>query len=377
MFDRVILGAARVGVKEDSFDPPARFAILYFMSISPNSLAETLGALLERRDLSAEQMQLAVSAFMAGSCSEAEMAGFLIALRMKGETALEVASAARVMRAHMVKVDSGRDDAIDTCGTGGDASGTFNISTASSFVVASCGVPVVKGGNRSVSSRCGSADVLEQLGVDIQLDAARARQCLDVAGWTFLFAPLFHPATKHVAGVRRQLKVRTLFNCLGPLVNPAQPAFHLMGVGKLELLDLMAGALAQLGCRHAFVLCSQDGLDEVSLAASTEVREVRSGTVTPQRWQPEDFGLVRCELAEVRVQSAEESAALIESILAGEEGAAGRLVRANAAAALLAAERVASLAEGVSCAREAISSGRAGAVLQRLRQFAADSKANR
>jgi anthranilate phosphoribosyltransferase len=339
------------------------------MTPSPNWFAEIMGALVDRRDLTPEQMRQMMSAFMSGGCSEAEVAGLLIALRMKGESPTEVATAAQVMREHMVRVESGRPDAIDTCGTGGDGTGTFNISTASAFVVAACGVPVVKGGNRSVSSRCGSADVLEQLGVDILLDAPRARRCLDQVGLTFLFAPNFHPATRHVAGVRRQLKVRTLFNCLGPLVNPALPAHQLLGVGKLELLDLIAGALAHLGSKHAFVICSQDGLDEVSLSAITEVREVRGHTVTALQWRPDDFGLGGCPLAELCVDGPEQSAVLIRELLAGKAMPARDMVLANAAAALLAAERVASLTEGVDRARGAIESGAARSVLEKLVAF--------
>ncbi len=333
---------------------------------SPPWFTETLAALLAHRDLSREQMGRLMRDLIAGNCGEAETAALLVALRMKGETAVEIAAAAAVLREHMVRLETERTDVLDTCGTGGDGNGTFNISTATALVVAGAGVPVVKHGNRAVSSNSGSADVLAELGVTIEGDLAYVRRCLDCAGLAFCFAPHFHPALRHVTSVRRRLRVRTLFNCLGPLANPAGAAYQLLGVGRAEWLDPLAGALAELGVRRALLVCGRDGLDEVSLSAPTQVREVREGAVAPHEWTPDDFCLEPCELSELRAEGPGESAALVRSVLEGRKGPATRIVLANAAAALLTAERVTRLRDGVDLAREVIQAGRAAEVLKRL-----------
>jgi anthranilate phosphoribosyltransferase len=332
----------------------------------PHWFADTLAALIERRDLDEGRMRLVTAEVMAGRCGEAETAALLVALRMKGETAVELAAAAAVLREHMVRLDTGRDGVLDTCGTGGDGSGTFNISTAAALVAAAAGVPVVKHGNRSVSSHSGSADVLTALGVAVERDAAWARRCLDCAGLAFCFAPHFHPALRQVAAVRRRLGVRTLFNCLGPLANPAGAPHQLIGVSRPELLDVMAGALARLGTRRSLLVCGRDGLDEVTLAAPTLVRDVCGGTVTAHEWTPADFGLAPCTLDELRVGGPEESAAVLRSVLQGDDGPATRVVLANASAALLATGQVRSPADGVARAAEALRSGRARHVLHTL-----------
>ena len=329
---------------------------------------ETLAALVARRDLTDTQMRGVLEQIMSGSCGEAEVAAFLIALRMKGETAAELAAAASVLREHMVRWDTGRPAVLDTCGTGGDGTGTFNISTAAAFVVAAAGVPVVKHGNRSVSSRSGSADVLAALGVEIEGDAIRARRCLDKAGLAFCFAPHFHPALRHVAGLRRRLRVTTLFNNLGPLANPACAAHQLLGVGRPELLDPMAGALARLGIRRALVVHGQDGLDEVSLSAPTLVREVHGNEISAWEWTARDFGLEPCTLSDLGTDGPEQSAATLRAVLDGQESAATRVVLANAAAALLAAEQVRTVADGVAVAVEVLKTGKARAVLERLQE---------
>jgi anthranilate phosphoribosyltransferase len=334
---------------------------------TPPWFAETLAQLIERRDLSPQQMRSMTLDLISNQCGAAEAAALLVALRAKGETAAELAAAALVLREHMVPFDTGRSDVLDTCGTGGDGAGTFNISTATALVAAAAGVPVVKHGNRAVSSRSGSADVLAALGVLAQEDMAWARRCLEGAGLAFCFAPHFHPALADLGPLRRRLKIRTVFNCLGPLANPARAAFQLLGVGHGDLLDPMAGALAQLGVRHAFVVCGQDGLDEVTLAAPTLVREVRQAKVAALEWRPDDFGLHPCKLTDLRVTNAEESAAVIVAVLQGGEGSATDMVVANTAAALLAADHVSSLRQGVDCAAEALTSGRAWHVLQRLK----------
>ncbi|HTU20423.1 MAG TPA: anthranilate phosphoribosyltransferase [Gemmataceae bacterium] len=335
-------------------------------SSPPSWFAATLTALLDRRDLSPMHMCQLMHGILDSTFGDVETAALLVALHAKGETADELAAAAAVLREYCVPLAAGRDDVLDTCGTGGDGSCTFNISTATALVVAAAGVPVVKHGNRAMSSRSGSADVLAALGVRVELDVTSARRCLERTGMTFCLAPLFHPRMQHVGAVRRRLGVRTLFNCLGPLANPAGASYQLLGVGRAEWLDRLAAALARLGTRRALLVCGRDGLDEVSLSGPTLVREVTAGQVRAEEWTPEDFGLAPCRLDELRVAGPEESAAVIRAVLQGEEGPARRMVLANAAAALLAAEKVASLPEGVAMAAEAIACGRAVAVLNDL-----------
>jgi anthranilate phosphoribosyltransferase len=332
----------------------------------PTWFAPTLTALLERADLPALRICELMHGLLDGVCGEAETAALLVALGMKGETGDELAAAAAALREHMAHVDLGRSDLLDTCGTGGDGSGTFNISTAAALVAAGAGVPVVKHGNRAVSGRSGSADVLAALGVAVDAPALATRATIGAAGMVFCLAPLFHPALRRVGEVRSRLGVRTLFNCLGPLANPAGASYQLLGVGRADLLDRMAGALARLGTRRAFLVCGRDGLDEVSLSGPTIVREVRGGTVTGAEWSPSDFGLEPCRPGELRADGPQASAAVIRAVLAGEPGAPSRVVLANAAAALLAAEQVGTLAEGVERAAESVRSGRAARVLDAL-----------
>jgi anthranilate phosphoribosyltransferase len=334
--------------------------------MQPHWFAATLDTLMAGQDLTEEAMRQLMQDIMQGRCGDAETASLLVALRMKGETAVELAVAGAVLREHMVRLETGMDQVLDTCGTGGDGSDTFNISTAAALIAAGAGVPVVKHGNRAVSSRSGSADVLAVLGVMVEGDAAFARHCLQEAGLAFCFAPHFHPALKHVAAIRRRLQVRTLFNCLGPLANPACAAYQLLGVGKADLLDPLAGALARLGTRRALLVCSRDGLDEVSLSAPTLVREVRGDRVLSWEWTAADFGLAPCALDDLRAGGPEESARVVRAILDGRDGPATRVVLANAAAALLAAERVATPREGVALAAETVASGKARRVLERL-----------
>jgi anthranilate phosphoribosyltransferase len=337
------------------------------VDISPTPQFDTLlTRLIERHELRRDEMRWFMEELMAGRCGEAEAAALLIALRMKGETANEIAAAAEVLRERMVFLATDREDLIDTCGTGGDGLGTFNISTAAALVVAGAGLGVVKHGNRAVSGKSGSADVLAALGVSVEGCCASAGRCLQGAGLAFCFAPHFHPALKHVAGLRRRLGVRTLFNCLGPLTNPARAPYQLLGVGRPELLDPLAGALANLGIRRAVLVSSLDGLDEVSLSAPTRVREVCGHIITSWQWRPSDFQLETCALRDLTAAGPEESAAIIRSILAGHNGPATRVVLANAAAALWTAGRVATPALGVALARDTLASGRARLVLDRL-----------
>jgi anthranilate phosphoribosyltransferase len=335
-------------------------------SSTPPWFVPTLAALVERRDLLAMHICQMMHGILDGGCGEVETAALLVALHTKGETADELAAAAAVLREYCLPLAAGRADVLDTCGTGGDGSCTFNISTATALVAAGAGVPVVKHGNRAMSSRSGSADVLAALGVRVELDMQAARRCLDRAGMTFCLAPLFHPRMQHVTEVRRRLGVPTIFNCLGPLANPASAAYQLLGVGRAEWLDRLAAALALLGTRRALLVCGRDGLDEVSLSGPTLVREVQGNTVSAAEWTPDDFGLAPCRLEELRVEGPEESAAVIRGVLRGQEGPARRIVLANAAAALLAAEKASSLPEGVAKAAQAIDSGRALGVLNDL-----------
>lgn len=331
------------------------------------AFSPTLSQLLNRQPLSRMQMCTAMHAVLSGAWGEAETASLLVALSMKGETAEELAAAAAVLREYLTPVVLEHGDVLDTCGTGGDGLATFNISTATALVAAGAGVPVVKHGNRAISSRSGSADVLSALGVVVDADQASVQRSLAEAGMAFCLAPRYHPILGRVGPLRRRLGVRTLFNCLGPLVNPARAPYQLLGVGRREWLDRMAGALAQLGTRQALLVCSDDGLDEVSLGGVTWVRHVYKGQVVARQWTRADFGLPACALQDLRVDGPEESAAVIRAVLQGQEGPALWVVLANAAAALLAAERVDSLSGGVAQARQAIATGKAQKVLDTLR----------
>jgi anthranilate phosphoribosyltransferase len=311
----------------------------------------------------------AIRDLVAGRVDEALAAAVLTALRMKGESAEEIAAAALVLREQMVRLVPVSGPCLDTCGTGGDDSGTFNISTAAALVAAGAGVPVVKHGNRAVSSRSGSADVLRELGVNTEAGAEWSQRCLDRIGFAFCFAPHFHLGMAHVAKLRRKLGVRTIFNLVGPLANPASAEYQLLGVGKPELLDPLAGALAQLSVHRAVLVCSFDGLDEVSLAAPTMVRVIEGGSFTTCEWSPDDFGLKAVRIDEIRAESPAASATIIRSVLEGTDGPARRIVLANAAAALWVAGHASTLKEGVEQAAAAIQSGKARSILEQLAQM--------
>lgn len=353
-----------------SADGPDAFAAP--PSVTPQStpsshFAEALSQLLSGREFTPGLMHRAMTDIVAGRWDDLEIAAFLVALRVRGETATEIAEAATVIRESMRVLDVGSLQVLDTCGTGGDGAGIFNVSTAVAFVVAGAGVPVVKHGNRAVSGHtAGSADVMAELGVKVEGGPEPARHCLQRCGLAFCYAPDFHPALRQVGAVRRRLPTRTLFNLLGPLTNPARAPYQLIGVGQPEWLDRLAGAVKLLGVRRAFVVSGRDALDEVSLSGPTLVREIRGGDVLAHEWTAADFGLDPCNLADLKVSGAAESAARIRAILAGDKGPATRMVLANAAAALLAAERVANLSEGVRVAADALESGRARQVLERL-----------
>jgi anthranilate phosphoribosyltransferase len=313
-------------------------------------------------------MTEAIRDMVAGRVDDTRGAAFLTALRMRGETADEIAAAALVLREQMVRLVPVSGPVLDTCGTGGDDSGTFNISTAAALVAAGAGVPVVKHGNRAVSSKSGSADVLRELGVPIEAGPDWAQKCLDRVGFAFCFAPQFHRGMAHVAELRRKLGVRTIFNLLGPLANPASAPYQLLGVGKAELLDPLAGAVAALGTRQAVLVCSFDGLDEVSLAAPTRVRVVRGTEYEAREWKPEDFGLASVSLRAIKAANQGDSAAIIRGVLNGGDGPARRIILANAAAALWAAEAVKTPREGVERADAALKAGKPRAVLTELQR---------
>lgn len=330
------------------------------------------GVVLERDDAAAAFEQI-----MTGAASPALIGAFLAALRTRGETVDVVVAAAGAMRAHAERVVTSRAPLIDNCGTGGDGWSTFSISTAAALVAAGAGAAVAKHGNRGASGKFGGADALEKLGVRIELDASDAGRCLDAVGMAFLFAPKMHPATRHAGPVRRELGFRTVFNLLGPLTNPAGVRRQVVGVPSQDALRLVAGALASLGCEHALVVHSRDGLDEISLGAATDVMEVKGTSVTERVIRAADFGLPEVSSEVLRASSADESAAAVRAVLEGRPGPHADVVLANAAAALHVAGLASSLAEGTARAREAIASGAARDVLARLAAFTTDVEARR
>ena len=327
---------------------------------------DILGRLASGEDLGREEMRSSIEMIMGGHWEDSHIATLLMALRHKGESINEIAGAAEAMRHHMTQIPTQRNDVLDTCGTGGDASGTFNISTAAALVAAAAGVPVAKHGNRAITSKTGSADVLLELGVNIEASVEQVGQCLDQVGICFCFAPLLHPSMKHVAAVRRSLGVPTIFNMLGPLCNPAGAPFQLLGVGRPELRNLLADALGLLGTRRAVVVCGDDGLDEVTLAGTTQVTVVEGKNRRELTWCPEDFGLQTAPLDSMIVETAQESSAMIREILTGQQGAHREIVVLNAAAALWTAGLDPSLVACAERAARAIDDGRTAELLSKL-----------
>ncbi len=305
-------------------------------------------------------------AVMTGQATQAQIGALLVALRMKGETSEEIVAAAQVMRELATRVEVATDGLVDTCGTGGDASGTFNVSTASALVAAAAGARVAKHGNRSVSSRSGSADVLESLGVRLGIAPEGVATCIERVGVGFLFAPSHHGAMRHAIGPRRELGVRTIFNVLGPLTNPAGAPNQVLGVFARQWVRPLAEALQKLGSRHVLVVHAEDGLDEISISAPTHVAELRDGSIREYTVVPEDLGLALAPLDSIRVDSVDASAAMIRAVFAGENGAARDIVLLNAGAALYVGGYAGSHAEGVLGAARAIDSG---AAADRLRQL--------
>ncbi len=329
-------------------------------------IQDAIQQLIAGRDLDRETATAVMEQIMSGEATDAQIGGFLVALRCKGETEDEVAGFTEVMRAKATRISGGRPPLLDTCGTGGDASGTFNISTTAAFVAAGARCTVAKHGNRAISSRCGSADVLAELGVNIEADPARVGVCLDEAGIGFLFAQALHGAMKHAIGPRRELGTRTVFNTLGPLTNPAGATRHLMGVFAPELTELQARVLGALGSERAFIVHGLDGLDEITLTGPSRVSELADGEVRTYEIEPRDFGIDRAGAGALKGGDPAANAAILREVLDGGSGPRTDVVLLNAAAALAAAGVAADLAGGVEAARESIASGRARQALDRL-----------
>jgi anthranilate phosphoribosyltransferase len=329
-------------------------------------IQQALQKLVTKQNLTADEMREVMRIIMGGGASDAQIAGFLIALRCKGETVDEIAAAVEVMRELASKVPITGEHVIDTCGTGGDGANTFNISTTCAFVVAAAGGQVAKHGNRSVSSSCGSADVLEAAGVNLDLSAEQVAQCVHDIGVGFLFAPKHHGAMKHTINVRKEMGVRTLFNLLGPLSNPASAPNQLIGVFSKDWVEPLAQVLLKLGSQHVLVVSAEDGLDEISIASATHIAELKDGVVSTYTVTPEQYGLQRASLAELAVTNAATSLNMVKSVLNNQPGAAFDIVLLNAGAAIYAANIADSLATGIETARQVIASGAARAKLDDL-----------
>ncbi|GAB2796772.1 anthranilate phosphoribosyltransferase [Halomonas shantousis] len=319
-------------------------------------MRDAIGAVMRRQDLSFDETHAVMRAIMTGEATDAQIGGFLIGLSVKGETAEEITAAAQVMRELMLPVRVNVENLVDIVGTGGDGANLFNVSTAASFVVAAAGGRVAKHGNRSVSSSSGSADLFDVAGIKLDLDAAQVARCIEEVGVGFMFAPMHHQAMRHAIGPRREMGVRTVFNILGPLTNPAGAPNQVLGVYDAALVPLMAEALKRLGSRHVLVVHAEDGLDEISLAAPTQVAELRDGEIREYTIAPEEFGIERQPLAPLKVVTAEDSLRLVKEALQGE-GAAADIVALNAGAALYAADVADSIKEGVAMAQDAQASG--------------------
>jgi anthranilate phosphoribosyltransferase len=329
-------------------------------------LPTALARVVEFRDLNATDMEAVMRLIMTGQATPAQIGGFLVGLRMKGETVDEIVAAARVMRELATRVEVSGPHLVDTCGTGGDGASTFNISTASALVAAAAGARVAKHGNRSVSSSSGSADVLEAAGVRLDLSAQQVAACIEQVGAGFLFAPQHHSAMKHAIGPRREMRIRTLFNLLGPLTNPAGAPNQVLGVFSAVWVEPLARVLQRLGGEHVLVVHAEDGLDEISIATPTRIAELKDGEITVYTVSPEDFGLQRAELDSLTVSNAGQSLEMINRVFENQSGPALDIVKLNAGAAIYAAGLTASLAEGVVLAAEVIRNGKAKQVFKSL-----------
>ena len=329
-------------------------------------MQSAIKAVTEKKDLSRDEMIEVMNLIMTGQATDSQIGGFLIGLRMKGETVDEVSAAATVMRELSTKVDVQKDNLVDTCGTGGDASGSFNISTASAFVAAAAGAHVAKHGNRSVSSKSGSADVLETAGVNLELNSDQVAECIHNVGVGFLFAIKHHGAMKHAIGPRKEMGVRTIFNVLGPLTNPAAAPNQVIGVFSKDWVEPLAQVLKQLGSHHVMVVHAEDGMDEISIGSETHVAELKDGSISTYTIKPEDFDMLRADLSEIRAKDSEDSLAIIKSVFDGEAGPAKDIVCLNAGAAIYVSGITNSLIAGIEKAQSVIADGTARQKLDAL-----------
>lgn len=330
------------------------------------NIQQAIKAVTEKQDLSRDEMTEVMRQIMTGEATDSQIGGFLIGLRMKGETVDEITAAASVMRELSTKVNTAADHLVDTCGTGGDASGSFNISTASAIVTAAAGAHVAKHGNRSVSSNSGSADVLEAAGVNLDITPEKVAECIETVGVGFLFAQKHHSAMRFAITARKEMAIRTIFNVLGPLTNPASAPNQIMGIFAKELVTPIAHVLKELGSHHVMVVHSDDGMDEISISAPTTVAELKNGEVNTYSIKPEDFGLNTADIASLKVDSAEASLAMIQSVLNNQDSAAKDIVCLNAGAAIYVSGIADSLQDGIYKAQEVIASGTAKQTLQNL-----------
>jgi len=329
-------------------------------------IQQAIKKVIAKQNLSREEMTAVMKQIMTGEATPSQIGGFLVGLRMKGESVDEITAAATVMRELATAVETDADFLVDTCGTGGDSSGSFNISTASAIVAAAAGAHVAKHGNRSVSSKSGSADVLEAAGVNLDVTPEMVGNCIDEVGVGFLFAQKHHSAMRHAIGPRKEMAVRTIFNVLGPLTNPASAPNQVIGVFDKELVEPLANVLQQLGSRHVMVVHAEDGMDELSISVPTYVAELKNKSVNTFSISPEDLGLKRAEISELKVNSIDESLEMIQSVFNNQGGAAMDIVCLNAGAAIYVSGLAATHQQGIDLARKAISSGKANEVLQKL-----------
>ncbi|AFJ01394.1 Anthranilate phosphoribosyltransferase [Methylophaga frappieri] len=338
------------------------------MSVLTLSLPQAIKRVMQRDNLTDEEMTQVMQQIMTGQATDAQIGGFLIGLAMKGETVAEITAAAKVMRQLATPVTIQSAPIIDTCGTGGDGASSFNVSTASAFVVAAAGAKVAKHGNRSVSSTSGSADVLEAAGVNLDISPEQVAHCIETVGIGFIFAQKHHGAMKHAIAARKEMAVRTIFNLLGPLTNPAGAPYQVLGVYDRQWLRPVAEVLQQLGSRHVLVVHSADGMDEISIGAETTIAELKDGKINEYTIQPEDFGLQRADITALSVNNVTESLAMIQSIFAGHSGPARDIVVLNAGAAIYAADLSDDLASGIQLAQNLIDNGVAAKKLDALIQ---------
>ena len=322
-------------------------------------IQQAINTVIEGNHLNTEQMTSVMRTVMSGEATPAQVAGFLVALRMKGEVVEELTAAASVMRELSAKVNIATENLVDTCGTGGDSKGTFNVSTTAAFVVAAAGARVAKHGNRSVSSKCGSADLLETAGVNLQLTPEQVAKCIEELGIGFLFAPAHHSAMKHAIGPRKELGVRTMFNLLGPLTNPANAPHQVLGVFSEQWIEPLANVLQSLGSKHVLVVHADDGMDEISIAGNTQIAELKDGAVSRYSISPQQFGIDEGKLVDIVAKDSTESLRIVNSVLENKAGAALNIVKLNAGAAIYASDKASTLEGGVSLASDAIASGEA------------------